>query len=67
MSVTAQSSIHLTVLESLPCTNRREEVQALVQETLEEEKSELEPLRVWGHVYDAKGEIVPATAPKITA
>lgn len=41
MSVNAQSSIHLTVLESLPCTNRREEVQALVQETLEEEKSEL--------------------------
>ncbi len=32
----------------------------------EEEKSEKEPLRIWGHVDDAKGEIVPATSPKIT-
>ncbi|MBR3241795.1 MAG: aspartate-semialdehyde dehydrogenase [Parasporobacterium sp.] len=33
----------------------------------EEEKSELEPLRVWGKVDDEKGEIVPAASPKITA
>ena len=33
----------------------------------EEEKSEKEPLRVWGHVDEEKGEIVPATSPVITA
>ena len=33
----------------------------------EEEKSELEPLRVWGYVDEEKGEIVPAQTPKITA
>ncbi|MDO4734747.1 MAG: aspartate-semialdehyde dehydrogenase [Lachnospiraceae bacterium] len=33
----------------------------------EEEKSELEPLRVWGEVDPEKGEIVPAKAPLITA
>lgn len=33
----------------------------------EEEKSELEPLRVWGKVDKEKGEIVPAKAPLITA
>ena len=33
----------------------------------EEEKSEMEPLRVWGHVDDEKGEIVPAEGPVITA
>ena len=33
----------------------------------EEEKSELEPLRVWGSVDPEKGEIVPAKAPLITA
>ncbi len=33
----------------------------------EEEKSELEPLRVWGTVDPEKGEIVPAKAPLITA
>ena len=32
----------------------------------EEEKSEKEPLRIWGHIDDAKGEIVPATSPVIT-
>ncbi len=32
----------------------------------EEEKSELEPLRVWGHVDTEKGVIVPAQEPKIT-
>ena len=33
----------------------------------EEEKSEKEPLRIWGYVDEAKGEIVPAaTTPKIT-
>ena len=32
----------------------------------EEEKSEKEPLRIWGHIDEAKGEIVPATSPKIT-
>ncbi len=31
----------------------------------EEEKSEKEPLRIWGHVEN--GEIVPATVPKITS
>ena len=30
----------------------------------EEEKSEKEPLRIWGHIEN--GEIVPASAPKIT-
>ena len=33
----------------------------------EEEKSELEPLRVWGKVDDEKGEIVPAKSPLISA
>ena len=33
----------------------------------EEEKSEKEPLRVWGKVDPEKGEIVPAEAPIITA
>ena len=33
----------------------------------EEEKSEKEPLRVWGHIDDEKKEIVPATSPIITA
>lgn len=33
----------------------------------EEEKSEKEPLRVWGHVDPEKGEIVPAEGPVITA
>ena len=33
----------------------------------EEEKSEQEPLRIWGHIDNEKGEIVPATAPAITA
>ncbi len=33
----------------------------------EEEKSEMEPLRVWGHIDDEKGVIVPATSPIITA
>lgn len=33
----------------------------------EEEKSELEPLRVWGKVDDEKGEIVPAEKPLISA
>lgn len=33
----------------------------------EEEKSEKEPLRVWGHVDADKGEIIPAEAPLITA
>lgn len=33
----------------------------------EEEKSELEPLRLWGHIDEEKGEIVPAEAPKISA
>lgn len=33
----------------------------------EEEKSEKEPLRVWGKVDPQKGEIVPAEAPLITA
>ena len=33
----------------------------------EEEKSELEPLRVWGKVDDEKGEIVPAQSPLISA
>ena len=32
----------------------------------EEEKSEKEPLRIWGHIDDDKGEIVPATSPIIT-
>jgi aspartate-semialdehyde dehydrogenase len=32
----------------------------------EEEKSEKEPLRIWGYVDDEKGEIVPATSPVIT-
>ena len=32
----------------------------------EEEKSEKEPLRIWGHVDDEKKEIVPATSPVIT-
>ena len=32
----------------------------------EEEKSEKEPLRIWGHVDDAKKEIVPAESPVIT-
>ena len=32
----------------------------------EEEKSEKEPLRIWGHIDEAKGEIVPATSPVIT-
>ena len=33
----------------------------------EEEKSEKEPLRVWGHIDDEKKQIVPATSPVITA
>lgn len=33
----------------------------------EEEKSEKEPLRVWGYVDKEKGEIVPAEGPVITA
>ena len=33
----------------------------------EEEKSEMEPLRVWGHVDTEKGVIVPAESPVITA
>ena len=32
----------------------------------EEEKSEKEPLRIWGHVDDAKKTIVPAESPVIT-
>ena len=32
----------------------------------EEEKSEKEPLRIWGHIDESKGEIVPATSPVIT-
>ena len=32
----------------------------------EEEKSEKEPLRIWGYVDEEKGEIVPATSPVIT-
>ena len=32
----------------------------------EEEKSEKEPLRIWGHIDEEKGEIVPATSPIIT-
>ena len=32
----------------------------------EEEKSEKEPLRIWGHIDEEKGEIVPATSPVIT-
>ena len=32
----------------------------------EEEKSEKEPLRLWGEIYEEKGEIVPATSPVIT-
>ena len=32
----------------------------------EEEKSEKEPLRIWGHVDDAKKAIVPAESPVIT-
>jgi aspartate-semialdehyde dehydrogenase len=32
----------------------------------EEEKSEKEPLRIWGHIDEAKGEIVPADDVKIT-
>ena len=32
----------------------------------EEEKSEKEPLRLWGYVDDEKKEIVPATSPVIT-
>ncbi len=32
----------------------------------EEEKSEKEPLRLWGHIDEAKGEIVPAASPVIT-
>ena len=32
----------------------------------EEEKSEKEPLRIWGHIDDEKKEIVPATSPVIT-
>ena len=31
----------------------------------EEEKSEVEPMKVWGHIEN--GQIVPATSPKITA
>lgn len=33
----------------------------------EEEKSELEPLKVWGKIDKEKGVIVPAKAPKISA
>ena len=32
----------------------------------EEEKSEKEPLRIWGHIDEEKGEIVPADGPVIT-
>lgn len=32
----------------------------------EEEKSEKEPLRIWGHIDGEKGEIVPAEGPTIT-
>ena len=32
----------------------------------EEEKSEKEPLRIWGHIDEEKGEIVPADSPVIT-
>jgi len=32
----------------------------------EEEKSEKEPLRIWGHIDEEKGEIVPASSPVIT-
>ena len=32
----------------------------------EEEKSEKEPLRLWGEIDEEKGEIVPATSPVIT-
>ena len=32
----------------------------------EEEKSEKEPLRIWGHIDEAQGVIVPAESPKIT-
>ena len=32
----------------------------------EEEKSEKEPLRIWGYVDDEKKQIVPATSPVIT-
>ena len=32
----------------------------------EEEKSEREPLRLWGEIDEEKGEIVPATSPVIT-
>ena len=32
----------------------------------EEEKSEKEPLRIWGHIDDEKKEIVPAASPVIT-
>ena len=32
----------------------------------EEEKSEKEPLRIWGHIDEQKGEIVPADGPVIT-
>ena len=32
----------------------------------EEEKSEKEPLRIWGSIDETKGEIVPATTPVIT-
>ena len=32
----------------------------------EEEKSEKEPLRIWGHIDEEKGEIVPADGPTIT-
>ncbi|MBO4998594.1 MAG: aspartate-semialdehyde dehydrogenase [Lachnospira sp.] len=32
----------------------------------EEEKSEKEPLRIWGYVDGEKGEIIPAESPKIT-
>lgn len=33
----------------------------------EEEKSEREPMKIWGHVDEQKGEIVPATSPVITS
>ena len=32
----------------------------------EEEKSEKEPLRIWGHIDESKGTIEPATLPVIT-
>ncbi len=32
----------------------------------EEEKSEKEPLRIWGHIDETKGVIVPASSPVIT-